>query len=391
GIKNFIGLRTVPGYYAALIAAVFIVVYHTTFISPQYLKIRLAFICALHFALFYHLFHVLFFYNDITSIKSTGRVAALIYLSISLFFLFRAVVFILHDGPLSFNMMSAKEGIEKDLYVLTLIFINLYFVGSYTIFLLMLNLRLEDSLRESEDILRKNISKLEKSDAAKAKFISIISHDLRNPVDGMASLLSAMGGERDIPPEIAADLKLLKKTSHGVAALLENLLEWAKAQTRNIECNPSRVTVSEIVLEVMKILELRARQKNIFIKNHIVSDIGFRADRRMFSTILRNLVNNAIKFTNAGGEIIIAAAVEKDTAAVIVKDNGVGMKSEVVDGIFNFDRYNHISKGTAGETGTGLGLLICREFAELNGGAMRITSSPGNGTEVKLTMPLWQD
>ncbi len=391
GIKKFIGLSAVPRYYAALIAGVFMVVYYTTFLSPQYFKLRLIFICALYFTMFYNLFHILYFRNNITSIKSAGRAASIFYLFISLFFLFRTVIFIFHGGPLSFNMMSAHQGIEKELYVLTLVFMNLYFVGSFTLFITMLNNRLEGSLIESEERLRKNISELQKSDAAKAKFISIISHDLRNPIDGIVSLLSAMNAQGDAPPKFAEDIYLLKKTSLGVAALLENLLEWAKAQTRNMECNPSPVKLNEAVLEVMKIFELRARQKNIFIKNDVVDDIVICSDRRMFLTILRNLVNNAVKFTKAVGEIIISASVEKDSAAVTVKDNGVGMKSEVIDGIFNLDRYNHISTGTAGEAGTGLGLLICIEFAELNGGSIRITSSPGNGAEVKVTMPLWRD
>ncbi|HOT75624.1 MAG TPA: HAMP domain-containing sensor histidine kinase [Candidatus Wallbacteria bacterium] len=387
GLRKFLGLEVNLKYYAALIFAFFLAVYYYTFILPGFLRIRIIIICLAYFLIFYYSFHILFFLNKIAVLKNISRVASVIYLFVALFALFRLFVFAFYPSPLSFNMMSSPPGLEKNIYLLTLIFGNMYSIGSYTLFILMLNFRLESELVESEGQLKKHVCELEKSDAAKNKFISIISHDLRNPVDGIVSLLSIMDAESDIPPRAASDIKLLKKTSEGLSALLKNLLEWARAQTRNIECRPEKITLAKSIDEILKIFELRIRQKKIVISNEISGDVIVFSDPKMFSTILRNLMSNAIKFTAENGKISLSAFSNKDFSTLIITDTGVGMNGETLDMLFKPGRPNCVSVGTAGESGTGLGLLICKEFAELNGGAINVASERGAGTSVKLSLP----
>ncbi len=387
GLRKFLGLAVNPKYYAALICTFFLIICYNTFITPEYIKFRILTICAVYFIIFYYSFHILFFLNKLNVLKTISRMASVIYLLVALFSLYRLIVFTFFPGVLSFNMMSSQPGLEKNMYLLTLLLGNVYIISSYTLFILMLNLRLEGELIESEDKLKEHVRELEKSDASKNTFISIISHDLKNPVEGMSSLLKMMKPEPQNFQKFANEIELLKNTSNGVSALLNNLLEWARAQTKNIECKPEIISLKEAALEAMKIFELRAVQKKINMLENIGGQAMIRADRKMISTILRNLISNAIKFSKENGKIVISASLQNGMASLTVSDNGVGMKSETADTIFKLDRPNYYSCGTAGEKGTGLGLLICKEFAELNRGTIKIKSSPGEGTEVTLVLP----
>ncbi len=382
GFRKFFGYRTNFNYYASLTAITFISTYYNVIIEPANVKAKLITLCLVCALTYYEAFYLLFF-NNISLLKNISRATSATYFSYATFFLVR-IYMISTSGTPAFNMINAQPGMEKTMYVLTLVLGMLCVVCAYTMFILMVNFRLEGELIENEKQLRRYAEDLEKTDAAKGKFISIISHDLRNPVDGMISLLGTMVCDKDIPPQTASEIELLKKTSDGLAALLANLLDWAKAQTKNIECRPENISLNEAISETMKILEIRALQKKISVNNEIDGETRVLADRKMLSTMLRNLIYNAIKFTDEEGKITISSASQNGITTIMIRDNGVGMKKEALERVFSLDRSNYFSNGTAGETGTGLGLLICKEFAELNGGTISIASEPGAGTTVTL-------
>jgi len=384
GFRKFFSYDDKFKYYAALTAVSTILLLFFNVIFPEYVKMRQATLCAVSAAAFYETFYLLFT-SGIDNMKSVARAASFVYFILATIYAVRITImpFI---GDFAINMMSATASIERTMLLTTLMFGLLCSVCAFTLFILMVNFRLESEIIESGEKLKEYSDNLEKSDAAKDKFLSIISHDLRNPVDGMATLFSAMSADEKLPASIAPKVEILKKTSDGIALLLANLLDWARAQTGNIEIKPEKILVSEITAEAVKILEVKARKKNIAVKCLEIDNKFVSADRRMLFTIFKNLLYNAIKFTREGGAIVICASRAGSNISVCFRDNGVGMSGETLEKLFGLDRSGYYRKGTAGETGTGLGLMICREFAGLNGGALSIESSQEKGTTVTLTL-----
>ncbi len=369
-------------YYLSLTFIAFFSSYYFTFIINSYVW-KVAILWFIFIIIFFETFYVM--YSARFEINWFVCIAAgSMYVFLALLHIVKIILVFVSPHLTSPIIISAVTEQQKILTSITLIISVLTSISVFTIFIMMINLRLEIEKQ-------KYAAELEKSDAAKGKFISIISHDLRNPVDGMVSLLGTMTEDKNVPQNIASEIELLKKTSDGLAALLANLLDWAKAQTKNIECRPENISLNEAISETMKILEIRALQKKISVNNEIDGETRVLADRKMLSTMLRNLIYNAIKFTVEAGKISISSASQNGITTIMIRDNGVGMKPEALELIFSLDRSNYFSNGTAGETGTGLGLLICKEFAELNGGTISIASEPGAGTTVTLTLPAPSD
>src|SRR5690606_15447961 len=173
---------------------------------------------------------------------------------------------------------------------------------------------------------------------------------------------------------LAADLD---KSLKNLFSLLENLLEWARSQTGNIDFKRERFDVATLLAENRNLLQAQADNKGISIDVRVATEpITVDAHRHSVNTVIRNLVSNAIKFTPNGGAIIIDATSKGNEVIVSVKDNGVGMTEEVLRKLFRLDA-KHSTKGTADEEGTGLGLILCKEFIEKNGGRIWVDSQPG--------------
>ncbi|MGM0531523.1 MAG: sensor histidine kinase, partial [Bacteroidota bacterium] len=168
--------------------------------------------------------------------------------------------------------------------------------------------------------------------------------------------------------------------------LLTNLLDWSRAQSGRIEFKPESIELVTIINEVADLLEDTAKQKSIAISQKLPHHISVYADKEMVSTILRNLISNGIKFTNHGGEIIIDAAQKEDHLVVSVADNGVGISEEDIDKLFRLD-YSYSTTGTNNEKGTGLGLLLCKDFIEMHGGKIWAESQPGAGSVFYFSLP----
>lgn len=230
-------------------------------------------------------------------------------------------------------------------------------------------------------------TELERLNRTKDKFFSIIAHDLRNPFNaiiGFSELLRADFNDMDDNQKINL-LELINLSSQTAYNLLENLLQWARTQTDNISYNPVRFDLVDSAKTVVDLHCGFARKKGLKIKNQIDARTLVYADENMVSTVLRNLVSNAIKFSNPNGEIVISSNRRSGMVEINVTDSGIGMDRESLSKLFRIDTY-YSTSGTMGESGTGLGLIICKEFVEKNSGRIRASSSEGVGTTVTFTL-----
>ncbi|MDH5488388.1 MAG: HAMP domain-containing histidine kinase, partial [Rhodospirillaceae bacterium] len=228
---------------------------------------------------------------------------------------------------------------------------------------------------------------LEKLNQEKNKFFSIIAHDLRSPFTsllGYTSLIKQIGDELSAE-EVKTYAEHIHDGASRVFKLLENLLEWSRVQMNRIETVPSSFNVFDIAARTVDVLEPVANDKQIKIDLEKM-DIKAFADPNQVDTVIRNLVNNAIKFTDAGGKITIQTSANNDVATISVIDTGRGMSDEMAAKLFNLAE-NVTTAGTNGEKGTGLGLLMCKELVERNGGKMSVKSKEGSGSEFSFTLP----
>lgn len=237
-----------------------------------------------------------------------------------------------------------------------------------------------------EDLAEKNKS-LQELNATKDKFFSIIAHDLKNPFNnlmGFSSLLLANPEKQDKVKQYA---QILHDTAQKGFDLLENLLEWSRSQTGRLKINPVEINIQQIMYETVDLLGSAIQKKALNISVSANSMLFVRADIDMLRTIWRNLVSNAIKFTGRGGKIKLSAVLKESYVECEVADTGIGMNEATQQKLFRID-VHHTTLGTEQEEGTGLGLLLCREFAEKNGGKIWVKSQKGLGSRFKFTMPL---
>ncbi len=250
-----------------------------------------------------------------------------------------------------------------------------------------LELEIEERKR-AETALQESEKKLKEANAAKDKFFSIIAHDLRNPfnaVIGFSNLLRENINEFDIK-EISEYIGYINDSAIHAYTLLGNLLDWASSQTNNIRFKPGAVNISDIINAILLILSGEASKKNISISNTVPALFVVFADSNMVSTVFRNLVSNAIKFTRPGGMITISSHPTEGYNEFTVADNGVGIQKKDIENMFRIDTKIN-TRGTAQEPGTGLGLILCKEFIEKNSGTIRVESEPGIGSRFTFTLP----
>lgn len=245
---------------------------------------------------------------------------------------------------------------------------------------------LEISKRE-EELLKLN-EELKLLNATKDKFFSILAHDLRSPFFGLMGLteelfknISEMEKE-----EIINFAEIINQSANKLFSLLNNLLDWSAIQSERIKAKPDRLNLLSEVENIINLFDSSALSKSIIIQKKIRPDMAVFADKNMVEAVLRNLVSNAIKFTNIKGQITIEAEPSGNFTKISVTDTGIGMKEFVLDKIFRIDSV-YTSKGTNGEDGTGLGLILCKELVEKNGGTITAISTPGKGTTFSFTLP----
>ena len=254
---------------------------------------------------------------------------------------------------------------------------------------LLLRLREMEELNTGLELLvEQRTSKLVEIVSTNAKFLSIIAHDLRNPFSsilGILELLKMSLKELD-KNEIEKYIEIVYNSANNTLTLLDNLLVWALSQNKEKNFKPIKINLYELLREEIENLKTLASQKQITLRHSVKPDLNVTADIQMVKTILRNLINNAIKYTNVNGEIIIDANEVNQYVEIAIKDNGIGISAENQRKLFKIDAF-HSTPGTHDEKGTGLGLLLCKEFVELHGGNIRIESEAGKGSRFAFTLP----
>jgi len=237
-------------------------------------------------------------------------------------------------------------------------------------------------------ILNAKNKKLNILNATKDKFFSIIAHDIKNPLLSFNTLTDLLISNIDklSKDDLKSYLEDINKSSRNLKELLTKLLLWAKSQTNRIEIKKQNYNISESINDVLSQLEYNYKLKQINIINN-VSDTKVFADKNMITTVIRNLLSNAIKFTNKGGNVFIESNINNNYIELKIKDNGIGMTPEKMQKLFKIDT-NQSTKGTDNEEGTGLGLILCKEFIEKNNGQITVKSKKNEGSEFIFTIPL---
>ena len=242
--------------------------------------------------------------------------------------------------------------------------------------------------KQAEEKIRQNNEALTKLVAEKDKFFSIISHDLKSPFNGImgfSQLLVEQINEKDYDG-IEKYAEIIQQSSEQAMDLLMNLMDWSRSQTGRMEFNPENLEMIGLISEVSLFFELIAGQKSISIVKNLPSKANIFADKAMISTVMRNLISNAIKFTNPGGEIVISLEVSQNAFTVSVADNGLGIPASEIDKLFRIDE-DYSTLGTQKEKGTGLGLILCKEFVEKHNGKIWVESEEGEGSTFSFTLP----
>jgi PAS domain S-box-containing protein len=249
--------------------------------------------------------------------------------------------------------------------------------------------RMEAQLMAAHTELRETNIRLGQLNASKDKFFSIVSHDLRSPLTILLGLSELIDDNitRHPPARVKLYTKELRESADKLYALLENLLTWSRVQRNVMEHMPYDLDIHDLASETIELFQGAANQKTITLRNATAPGTQVYADYAMVHTILRNLLSNALKFTPSGGQIEIDAR-QHDTKEIdiTITDTGVGIPEEDLSKLFRIDiRYSH--SGTAGEEGTGLGLILCRELVEKNNGTIWAESRSERGTTFHFTLP----
>ncbi len=242
--------------------------------------------------------------------------------------------------------------------------------------------------KKAEDALRTSEQSLREANATKDKFFSIIAHDLKSPFSGLIPMTEILIDMlENVDPELKSIAINLRKATINTQKLLETLLEWARFQRDQIEFIPQFIDLTEIVTTNVDLFAENANQKEINLYHTLEPGTTVFADDKMVTTIIRNLINNAIKFTGASGKIFVTARpLDNGFLKIAIQDTGVGINEKGIAKLFRIDE-SMKTVGTAGERGTGLGLILCKEFVEKHTGAIWVESTVGEGSSFQFTLP----
>ena len=348
-----------------------------------------------------------------------------INLGVNLFFILYGIlsVFFLRDigymlFSLCFSMVSyfilsvvlkhyqyQLENINKGLYLfnqglaIVFIFYGLYLIKKensvYQVHILDKNSDLQqknvqiqkqaDKISENAALLKKQTTELTGLNTLKNKLFSIISHDLKAPLYALRNLFSDVQQQNISPDELKKVIPDVVNDLNYTVGLMDNLLQWAKTQMQSEEVYPQKVDIGKLIKEVVELLRLQSEAKKIKIERNTSEGIYGYMDKDMINLVVRNLVSNAIKFTPENGNISIGVHEKKSFVEVYVQDNGTGISQDALLKINNNDFYT--TRGTASESGTGLGLMLCKEYLARNGAQLHIESKMGKGTVFSFSLP----
>lgn len=230
--------------------------------------------------------------------------------------------------------------------------------------------------------------KLDRTNAGKDKLFSIIAHDLKNPMMALMGLSEILADDTEeiSLEEITEFSGMIRDLSKNTYELLENLLNWSKLQTKDIELEKSEFSLVSLINKIINVLKPSAELKKVGIINKIEKGFTIIADEGMINTVIRNLISNSIKFSSAKKNITINADEDSEKWYIHVIDEGMGMDEKYIENIFRIDTHTSRS-GTNKEKGTGLGLILCSEFIKLHGGEINVLSEVDKGTEFIIQLP----
>lgn len=246
-----------------------------------------------------------------------------------------------------------------------------------------------NKLKDKNVALAKSENDLKKLNATKDKLFSIIGHDLRGPIGGLKSLLELIISGMDLKDteHLKNILEIMQESANSTYELLENLLSWAKSQRNEIIFKPDSINIYELLEQVVDLYKNTANKKQLKLHLNIDKKLTFNVDYNMLFTVFRNLISNAIKFTPEGKNIYIKTSKLNNSCSIIVQDEGIGIKKENINKLFNIEE-QFSTDGTNLEKGSGLGLVLCKEFIEKHNGTITVKSKEGKGSEFIINLPI---
>jgi two-component system sensor histidine kinase/response regulator len=364
GVRQFFGKKT-PFSLFGVVALVFLLMgFFTYVINSADARVVVFSICVIGTALYAA-------YIVLKNFPSDGRLTYIIITATlfcySTLITMRAIewLFITEEGYL------LKTSIFNTAYFM---YLFIFDVSWTTLFLIINHQRL------SHELTLKN-NDLEETNKIKDKFFAILAHDLKNPFNGIIALsdLLLMHIERKETNKIQESLKVIRNTAEQTYSLLSNLLNWAKTQIGAVIFNPDLYNLHELLEDNIAVIKTNADLKNIKINNNIRDDIKVYVDEDMINVVLRNLLMNTIKFSHQNSEVIIDARENDDSVVLAIKDQGVGIPREDIKKLFKPGEII-ATKGTDSEQGSGIGLLLCKEYITINSGEIWAESEPGRGS-----------
>jgi len=242
-------------------------------------------------------------------------------------------------------------------------------------------------IAEQNKRIERQAADLRHNNSQKDQLFSIIAHDLKGPLNSLKSLLDLLKKRSLSEVEIAKTINSLKNNVDNSADLVNNLLYWARSQMNGIEASPVLLQAEPLAAAALNLFAMQAAEKSICLENKLDNDFAVYADKDMVQLVFRNTVSNAIKFCKPGDRITIEGGASiADLAEICVTDTGTGIREEVLEKLNN--RKSVTTAGTSAELGTGLGLMLCQEFVEKNGGHFRLQSTWGKGTRICFALPV---
>ncbi len=242
--------------------------------------------------------------------------------------------------------------------------------------------------KDIENKLNSIASELSETNAMKDKFFSIISHDMRTPFHGLLGFSDYLNSDIDSlsKEEIKQICASINNSAKGLFNYFDNLLTWSNVQSGRLKFKNTSIKISEIIKRAVSIINVNANTKLIKIKTELDEGLFVYSDENMLSSVVQNLISNAVKFTEIGGNVLVKATSKNDEVEVTIIDTGIGMDEEKLKNLFKID-HARSSKGTSNEKGTGLGLIIAKELIEKQGGKLKVESEVGKGSTFKFTLP----
>ena len=236
--------------------------------------------------------------------------------------------------------------------------------------------------------INRQSQELKELNATKDRFFSIIAHDLRGPIGSMMQIADFIAEKGNVDEDtLYTFLGSQKELTKNTFQLLENLLNWARSNTNQIEYYPEMLDANTIINSSIDHVEHQVKSKNLTVSVNCPVQVQVYADENMFRSVIRNLLSNAIKFTSLGGAISISITPgENNSVTIAVKDTGIGMPQKIIENLFRID-INTNRRGTEGESSNGLGLLLCKEFTEKNGGRIWVETEEGKGSVFSFSVP----